>query len=73
MGLKKFIYYLIVALLALAAVLFLLYLWFDIMPWAALGKILLSLAVVAGVLGVFVVVRNDLSDEERMKKDKFLD
>lgn len=73
MGLKKFIYYTIVALTALAGVLFLLYLWFDFMPWESLGKILLTLMVVAGVLGVFVLVRNDLNDEERLKKEKYMD
>jgi hypothetical protein len=71
--LKKYIYYAIVALVALSAFLFLLYLWFNIMPWEALGKILLSLGVIAAVLVIFVIVRNDLQDEEKMRKDKYMD
>lgn len=71
--LKKYVYYAVVGLVALAGLLFLLYLWLNIMPWEALGKILLTLGVVAGVLVIFIIVRNDLQDEEKMRKDKYMD
>jgi len=73
MTLKKIIMYSMWGLLALGAGLYLLYLWFDIMPWAALGKILLTLGILIAVMALFLFIRTDIKDEETMKKNNFLD
>lgn len=73
MTLKKIIMYTLWALMALGAGLYLLYLWFDILPWQALWRVLVTIVILMAVLGVFLFIRNDITDEERMRKNKFID
>ena len=46
--------------------------WFDILSWAFMGKLLLTLLIGAGILAVWLVIRTHIREEESMTKDKFL-
>lgn len=59
-------------IIATAGGIFILDLWFDILSWAMMGKLLLTLIIGAGILGVWMVIRAYIREEESMTKDKFL-
>lgn len=73
MTLKKIIMYSMWGLLAVGAGLYLLYLWFDFLPWESLWRILITFIILIAVMALFMFIRSDISDEERMKKNKFMD
>ncbi len=59
-------------IIATAGGIFVLDLWFDILTWAIMGKVLLTLIITAGVLGIWMVIKAYIREEESMTKDKFL-
>jgi len=58
--------------IATAGGVFILDMWFDIMSWAFMGKLLLTLMIGAGILAVWLIIRAHIREEESMTKDKFL-
>jgi protein-S-isoprenylcysteine O-methyltransferase Ste14 len=59
-------------IIATAGGVFVLDMWFDILSWAVMGKLLLTLLIGAGVLAVWLTLRSHIREEESMTKDKFL-
>ncbi|MDX1922634.1 MAG: hypothetical protein SFW65_05865 [Alphaproteobacteria bacterium] len=59
-------------IIATAGGIFVLDLWFDILSWAVMGKVLLTLIITAGILGIWMVIKAYIREEESMTKDKFL-
>lgn len=59
-------------IIATAGGIFIMDLWFDILSWAVMGKVLLTLIIGAGILAVWMVIRAYIREEEGMTKDKFL-
>jgi hypothetical protein len=66
-------YYIVFVLAASAAILFLLALWLDIFSAGKIVKMMLTLGLLAMVVVVFVLRRRDLGEEEKMKKDGYMD
>lgn len=58
--------------IATAGGVFILDMWFDILSWAVMGKLLLTLLIGAGILAVWLVIRAHIREEESLTKDKFL-
>jgi small-conductance mechanosensitive channel len=58
-------------IIALMGGLFVLDLWFDLLSFRVLGKIMLTLIVAAVILAVGLLIRSHIRDEERMAKNKF--
>lgn len=59
-------------IIATAGGVFILDLWFNILSWEFMGKLLLTLLIGAGILAVWLVIRAHIREEESMTKDKFL-
>ncbi len=58
--------------IATAGGVFILDMWLDILSWAVMGKLLLTLLIGAGILAVWLVIRAHIREEESLTKDKFL-
>jgi hypothetical protein len=59
-------------IIATAGGVFVLDMWFDVLSWAMMGKLLLTLLVAAGILAVWLIIRSHIREEEAMTQDKFL-
>lgn len=55
------------------AALLLLQLWGNVFSEEGFGKLLFTLIIGAVVLTLYVVIRRDMGEEEKQKKDRYLD
>lgn len=62
----------IVAIVVLGAALILAQLWFDVFPEAVFGKLLVTLLILGGVVSFIIAVKQDLSEEKKLKDDKYI-
>lgn len=70
--LKQYCMYSIIGIAIVAALTFLASLWFDLFTDATVWKILITCFVLAGLVGVVIAVKEHLQEEERQRKDGFL-
>lgn len=63
----------IVVIVVLGAALVLAQMWFNIFSLEVFWKLLVTLAIVGSVASFIIAVKQDLSDEKKLKDDKFLD
>lgn len=63
----------IVILVVAGAALVLLQMWFNIFAAEIFWKLLVTLVVIGSVVSFIIAVKQDLSDEKKLKDDKFLD
>jgi hypothetical protein len=65
--------YAVFGLFALCGILWVLDMWFDIFTIMPLGKIVITLIVLALIIGGFLMIRRDLDDDDKMRKDGYVD
>jgi biotin transporter BioY len=69
---KAYLFYSISALAGIAALTFLGTLWFDLFTEATVWKILITCFVLAVLVGVVIAAKEHLLEEDRQRKDGFL-
>ncbi|MBI1273054.1 MAG: hypothetical protein GC131_03095 [Alphaproteobacteria bacterium] len=62
----------LMGVIVVAGALGILDIWFDIFSREVFGKFLLTCIIVAGVIAAVLAIRNDIDDEDRKKKDGYL-
>lgn len=62
----------LVVFVVLGAALGLLQLWFDLFSALVFGKMMATLVVLGAVVSFIIAVREDMSGEEKLKDDKYL-
>lgn len=63
----------IVVLTILGAALVLAQLWLNLFETVVFVKLLVTLLIVGGVVTFIIAVKSDMSDEKKLKDDKYLD
>ena len=64
---------LLVALVALGALLTIVQIWTNIMPWDIFIKLLITLGILAVLIGFLMVIKADLGEHKRLKDENYLD
>jgi predicted phage tail protein len=47
--------------------------WFSPFPAEVFWKILMTLGIIGGVAGLLIAIQQDISDDKKLKDDKFID
>lgn len=63
----------IAAIIVGCGLLVILQMWFDLFSSLVFYKLLATLAILGLMAGLVIAVRQDLSDEKKLKDDKFVD
>jgi hypothetical protein len=65
--------YFVFGLFSLCGVLWVGDMWFDLFAIMPLGKIVITLVVLGLIVGGFLMIRRDLQDDDKMRKDGYMD
>jgi len=63
----------IIGLLIVAAFLTLIQIWAPFLSWEIFTKIMISILIIGGVLGLIMALKSDLSEHKSMKDENYLD
>jgi hypothetical protein len=63
----------VIAIVILAVVLILLQMWFKPFGIIVFWKILATLALLGGLVSFFIAVKQDITDEKKMRDDKYIE
>lgn len=63
----------IIGLIVLAALLGITQLWVPLLSWDIFAKAMITIVIVVVVLGLLMVLKNDLGEHKNLKDDNYLD
>lgn len=63
----------IIGLIVLAALLGITQLWVPLLSWDIFAKAMITILIVVVVLGLLMVLKNDLGEHKNLKDDNYLD
>lgn len=72
-GKARFMLYALIVMGFVSGVLIVVQMWWAVLAWESFGKIIVSMLILAGLIGFYMAVSEDFGNSRKLKDDKYID